>query len=265
MDGGVKPCLIKVVALATLTVFVSNAAHAQTPPRNVLVACATLKEMNGFQRPDAIRLVNELREELGEPPYLEGSKLVFQSLEADLCPDLVMNKPDWQTAVVETIEAKKQAEQESKDITPAKPAPSNQLEPTEDSEPPPNAEQLATLTRGELKALIDADSGAMGTAESSLRDGVAATIRATVSNHWRRPSSARNGMVVVLSIQLVPTGEVAGVSVLRSSGNQAFDRSAITAVEKAGRFPSVAELTDATFETNFREFQLIFKPEDLRY
>jgi colicin import membrane protein len=121
------------------------------------------------------------------------------------------------------------------------------------------------LTREELKTLTDMEVGAAGAEEPSLRDMVAATIRAAVINRWTRPPSARNGMLSVLSIQLVPTGEVVGVSVLQSSGNSAFDRSAMNAVERAGRFPEVAKLEDRIFEANFRRFQLIFKPEDLRY
>ena len=152
-----------------------------------------------------------------------------------------------------------------KPIPDPEPAPPKAPEPQQERAPSLNAEQLAALTRDELGALIDADSGAMGTAEPSMRDVVAATIRATVINRWTRPPSARNGMVAVLSIQLVPTGEVVGVSVLQSSGNDAFDRSAMTAVERSARFPEVAKLDNALFEANFRRFQLIFKPEDLRY
>ena len=152
-----------------------------------------------------------------------------------------------------------------KPIPDPEPAPPKASEPQQESAPSLNAEQLAALTRDELGALIDADSGAMGTAEPRMRDVVAATIRATVINRWTRPPSARNGMVAVLSIQLVPTGEVVGVSVLQSSGNDAFDRSAMTAVERSARFPEVAKLDNALFEANFRRFQLIFKPEDLRY
>ena len=152
-----------------------------------------------------------------------------------------------------------------KPIPDPEPAPPKAPEPQQESAPSLNAEQLAALTRDELGALIDADSGAMGAAEPSMRDVVAATIRATVINRWTRPPSARNGMVAVLSIQLVPTGEVVGVSVLQSSGNDAFDRSAMTAVERSARFPEVAKLDNALFEANFRRFQLIFKPEDLRY
>jgi len=140
---------------------------------------------------------------------------------------------------------------------------------SEESLPSPapalDAEQLAMLMREELKTLTDTAVGAVGAEEPSLRNMVAATIQAAVINRWTRPPSARNGMVSVLSIQLVPTGEVVGVSVLQSSGNSAFDRSAMNAVERAGRFPEVAKLEDRIFEANFRRFQLIFKPEDLRY
>jgi colicin import membrane protein len=147
------------------------------------------------------------------------------------------------------------------------PEPAPEPKPAEVKKPEPalDAEQLAALTRNELDSLVDAEIPASGAGEPSLRDVVAATIQASVINRWTRPPSARNGMVSILSIQLVPTGEVVGVSVLQSSGNTAFDRSAMTAVERTGRFPEVAKLDDRTFEANFRRFQLIFKPEDLRY
>ncbi len=147
------------------------------------------------------------------------------------------------------------------------PEPTSEPKPAEVEKPEPalDAAQLATLTRNEIDSLVDAEISAAGANEPSLRDVVAATIRASVINRWTRPPSARNGMVSILSIQLVPTGEVVGVSVLQSSGNTAFDRSAMTAVERAGRFPEVAKLDNRTFEANFRRFQLIFKPEDLRY
>ena len=152
---------------------------------------------------------------------------------------------------------------------PPEPAPELAPEPkpaeVEKPEPELDADQLAALTRNELDSLVDAEIAAAGANEPSLRDVVAATIQASVINRWTRPPSARNGMVSILSIQLVPTGEVVGVRVLQSSGNTAFDRSAMTAVERTGRFPEVAKLDNRTFEANFRRFQLIFKPEDLRY
>ena len=99
----------------------------------------------------------------------------------------------------------------------------------------------------------------------SISDTVAAIIQQAVVGRWTRPPSARNGMVAVLEIALVPTGDVVGVAVLRSSGDNAFDRSAINAVERAGRFPEVSQVERALFERDFRRFQLIFRPDDLRY
>ena len=147
----------------------------------------------------------------------------------------------------------------------SKPQPTEVTQPAPAAAPELDAEQLAALTREELETLVDADIMTTGAGEPSLRDVVAATIQAAVINRWTRPPSARNGMVAVLAIQLVPTGEVVGVGVLQSSGDTAFDRSAMTAVNRVGRFPEVAKLDDPTFEANFRRFQLIFKPEDLRY
>jgi len=174
---------------------------------------------------------------------------------------------------VETVQPKPKPKPKPKPEPEPQPAPEPAPEavpepkPAEVEKPEPalDAEQLAALTRNELDSLVDAEIAASGAGEPSLRDVVAATIQASVINRWTRPPSARNGMVSILSIQLVPTGEVVGVSVLQSSGNTAFDRSAMTAVERTGRFPEVAKLDDRTFEANFRRFQLIFKPEDLRY
>ena len=128
-----------------------------------------------------------------------------------------------------------------------------------------DAEQLAAMTLQELESAIASDQPMEGATVASATDSVAAIIQQAVISRWTRPPSARNGMQAVLEIALVPTGDVAGVSVLQTSGNNAFDRSAINAVERAGRFPEVQQLEPAVFEREFRRFQLIFRPEDLRY
>lgn len=124
------------------------------------------------------------------------------------------------------------------------------------------AEELAKLT----KSNIDQSLAAEG--ESSEQDMTAsftALIRQTVVNYWSRPPSARNGMQAVLQLQLIPTGDIVGVTVVQSSGDAAFDRSAVNAVEKAARFPELQKLPPREFEKTFRRFKLLFKPEDLRY
>ena len=87
-------------------------------------------------------------------------------------------------------------------------------------------------------------------------------IQQDIINNWSRPPSARNGMKALLRVILVPTGEVVNVTVEESSGNDAFDRSAILAVQKAQRFQVPAK--SRQFERDFREFTVLFRPEDLR-
>ncbi len=89
-------------------------------------------------------------------------------------------------------------------------------------------------------------------------------IARRIEQHWSRPSSARNGMQALLSIQMVPTGRVVSVAILESSGNAAFDRSAEQAVRQVGEFPEVRDMPPEVFERYYRQFNLLFKPQDLR-
>lgn len=88
-------------------------------------------------------------------------------------------------------------------------------------------------------------------------------IQERVIQNWHRPLSARNNMEALLMIHLLPTGEVHNVYVVKSSGDAAFDRSAIQAVQRAGKFEELRNLSPRVFDAKFRQFRLLFKPEDL--
>lgn len=89
-------------------------------------------------------------------------------------------------------------------------------------------------------------------------------ISQRIESNWSRPPSARLGMKCVLEIQLVPTGQVVNVTVVESSGNSAFDRSAEQAVKRIDRFEEVQDMPTQVFERHFRQLRLVFNPEDLR-
>jgi TonB family protein len=148
-----------------------------------------------------------------------------------------------------------------------KPAPKPEPKPAPKPEPPrPSQQELAEAARQEAARKAAEEQAARAAAASAeLAASYASLIQQTVQRRWSRPPSARNGMEVLLSIQLIPTGEVVSVSVQRSSGDEAFDRSAIAAVERAGNFPELKNLPPREFEQNFRRFRLLFRPEDLRY
>ena len=134
-------------------------------------------------------------------------------------------------------------------------------------EPRISQEELEAIARADQARRMAQEEAARAAAASAaeMSASYAALIQRTVVNYWSRPPSARNGMEVLLSIQLIPTGDIVSVSVLKSSGNSAFDRSAINAVEKAGSFPELKNLDIREFERTFRRFRLLFRPEDLRY
>ncbi|MFT7266695.1 MAG: colicin import membrane protein [Porticoccus sp.] len=97
-----------------------------------------------------------------------------------------------------------------------------------------------------------------------LTASYSAYIMERIEANWNRPPSARRGMEVALIIQLVPTGQVISVTMVKSSSSEAFDRSAQQAVHKVGRFERLQQLDAQVFEKNFRQLRLVFRPDDLR-
>lgn len=86
-------------------------------------------------------------------------------------------------------------------------------------------------------------------------------IKQRIEQFWSRPPSARRGMQATLEIRLIPGGEVVGVTVVKSSGNAAFDQSAVAAVQRAKILPTPSD--PRIFNQQFRTIILIFSPEDL--
>ena len=130
-------------------------------------------------------------------------------------------------------------------------------------------ERLAELQRQKLAAEF-----AQTLAEEQLllraqEDEVAANsyrqlISQRLSENWSRPPSARRGMETLIRLQLVPTGRVVGVTVLKSSGDSAFDRSVEQAAFKAAQFIELQQMSPSLFEKKFRQVDVSFSPQDLR-
>jgi colicin import membrane protein len=126
-------------------------------------------------------------------------------------------------------------------------------------------QELAAQQQRQNEAQAQADQAAQQTAAA---DGEAvmsytALIHDLVQKQWSRPPSARNGMVAVLRIRMVPTGDIIDVEIVRSSGDFAFDRAAESAVFKVNRFTELQGMPTRLFDRNFRSFLLTFRPEDL--
>lgn len=121
--------------------------------------------------------------------------------------------------------------------------------------------QQAEMNR--LRREMETSATAMKvSANAALVDRYRGLIAQRVESKWARPLSARAGMTVTLRISILPGGEVANDPiVVSSSGDAAFDSSAIEAVRRASPLPVPDDA--AVFSQNFRTFTMKFRPEDL--
>lgn len=123
-------------------------------------------------------------------------------------------------------------------------------------------QRLADLNRQSFVRAIETEAKEIS---KKSAERVAASYRIGIYQrvvaNWSRPLNARLGMQAKLLVELIPTGRVMSVTVVESSGNVEFDRSAEAAVNKAREFEVPAE--SDVFERHFRQFSLLFKPEDL--
>jgi len=135
----------------------------------------------------------------------------------------------------------------------------DRLKALQQQEPAPAVEHIA-LQMDSSEAMDQ--EGQLAITDDEKAQAYVAQIQRDIVQNWSRPPSARNGMQAVLRVFLVPTGEVVDAIVEESSGNESFDRSALLAVNKADRF--IVPRESRQFERNFREFTVLFRPEDLR-
>lgn len=115
-------------------------------------------------------------------------------------------------------------------------------------------EQAAQQQKAEQEAKRQAERAAV------LEADFIEQIRAKVSSLWRYPPSVRPDQEVSVRIQLVPTGEVIQVQVVRSSGHAALDRSVEQAVMRASPLPVPDDIR--LFEQKFRNLTINFRPEN---
>ena len=209
----------------------------------------------------------------GEPTVVAKPQVVQASLVSLKAPKKPTPKPKSKPEKKPKPKPKAKPKPQPKPKPVPTPTPIEQkpLEP-ESPQPEPAAENSQAQKLADLQKELMAGLEELPQAEPSETNDefdevqqVAALMQARITQNWRRPPSARNGMEALLTISLVPTGEVVGINVSTSSGSSAFDRSAIAAVERVGQFPEVAVLSISDFERYFRRFPLRFRPEDLRY
>ena len=83
-----------------------------------------------------------------------------------------------------------------------------------------------------------------------------AQIRGKIERFWRRPSGLPNNLKCLIRVEQLPSGEVTETRILKSSGNEIFDRSVVAAVKRASPMPRPKNAS--VFK---RVFNLEFEPK----
>ena len=86
-------------------------------------------------------------------------------------------------------------------------------------------------------------------------------LRHLIAQNWNRPPSARNNMVTLVQLHFSDDGDLIELQVLEGSGNDAYDRSVIQAIQRAVQ--ELKNLDWRTFNAPFKRINFRFKPEDL--
>ena len=86
-------------------------------------------------------------------------------------------------------------------------------------------------------------------------------IQDQIREVWKKPLITE-GLVVEIELELLPTGEISDSNVIKTSGNENFDMSALSAITRLGKFENIS-MPSKLFDKNFRKFTLVFSPENL--
>lgn len=96
------------------------------------------------------------------------------------------------------------------------------------------AAEAATLTQqAEAQAAASRRQAALAGVVSQYRDLISAKVR----GNTRLPENLAGNPEVRIRVRLLPTGEVQGVQLTRSSGNPAYDDAVMRAIEKSSPLP----------------------------
>lgn len=100
-------------------------------------------------------------------------------------------------------------------------------------------------------------------AEPKVLESVDGILVSKIISNWKRPESAKNGMVVEIVIKMGREGDVSSAKVVKSSGDKAFDSSATAAIMAVKQLPEMTQVTDSTYRRLYKERRVRFSPEDL--
>jgi len=83
-----------------------------------------------------------------------------------------------------------------------------------------------------------------------------AIIKGHIEQRWIKPAITKVGMICLVRVSLIPSGEVINVQYMRRSGNAAFDQSVYSAVKRSSPLPLPP--VEYGLSSEFRQIELNF-------
>ena len=121
------------------------------------------------------------------------------------------------------------------------------------------ADQQRRQAELEAAAIAEANARADAAANKALSEW-AALVQQKVRRNWQRQPNLPRDLTARVQINMLPTGDIANVRIVQSSGNSAFDDSVDKAIRKSSPLP---RLTDQRAYAKARDLILKFTPSDL--
>lgn len=120
---------------------------------------------------------------------------------------------------------------------------------------------LSSIQQSVASNQKEAASAAQAAQMITMEQKYMGLIQQTVKSNWINQFSPNAQLQAILKIKLDKNGKVLAVSVVQSSGNDAFDRQAILAVQKSSPLPMPP---DASLAKKFMNLTLPFNNQDLQ-
>ena len=233
---------------------------------------AEQKKADEVRKAEAAKKADAAKADAAEKQAEAAKKAAEQKKKADIAKKQAADEAAKKKAAEDAKkkaaeEAKKKAAEEAKKKAAAEAAKKKAADDAKKKAAPEASRKAAEDKKAAaLAELLSDEVGHQQALAETLGDQVAGNlddlIIKLITESWQRPMSARSGMSVALLIQMLPDGTITNASVTRSSGDAAFDSSAVQAVRNVGRIAEMQQLDRATFDRLYRQRAVLFKPEN---
>ena len=88
---------------------------------------------------------------------------------------------------------------------------------------------------------------------------ISSIIQDKISSVWIKPNSLSKMLTAKVLINLAPSGEILNYELVEPSNDRIFDNSVLTAMNKISFLEEIIGVERGIFESNFRNFKLVFK------